>query len=162
MDMYIKGLEYFMCGNELWSQWTPRYRQWTSSCSSLEMPKNISCKGCAYWSKDVVFIRISYLVCYTTSFESYLTLVYLSGRFLNWHYSTVISRYITAARSIHVIINCVAVAWPWSWRMSSPSRVSSWTWSRKSWISGMWKKLRPLAYLSVQGVVSKQQYQDKE
>jgi aristolochene synthase len=27
MDMYIKGLEYFMCGNELWSQWTPRYRQ---------------------------------------------------------------------------------------------------------------------------------------
>ncbi|KAJ6019678.1 hypothetical protein N7522_001745 [Penicillium canescens] len=27
MDMYIKGLEYFMRGNELWSQWTPRYRQ---------------------------------------------------------------------------------------------------------------------------------------
>ncbi|CAI7571514.1 unnamed protein product [Penicillium discolor] len=27
LEMYIKGLEYFMCGIELWSQWTPRYRQ---------------------------------------------------------------------------------------------------------------------------------------
>ncbi|KAJ5312853.1 hypothetical protein N7508_003683 [Penicillium antarcticum] len=27
MDMYFKGLESFMRGNELWSQWTPRYRQ---------------------------------------------------------------------------------------------------------------------------------------
>lgn len=26
-EMYIKGLEYFMCGIELWSQQTPRYRQ---------------------------------------------------------------------------------------------------------------------------------------
>lgn len=28
LEVYIKGLEYFMCGIELWSQWTPRYRQW--------------------------------------------------------------------------------------------------------------------------------------
>lgn len=27
LEMYIKSLEYFMCGIELWSQWTPRYRQ---------------------------------------------------------------------------------------------------------------------------------------
>ncbi|OQD86483.1 hypothetical protein PENANT_c007G00831 [Penicillium antarcticum] len=27
MDMYFKGVESFMRGNELWSQWTPRYRQ---------------------------------------------------------------------------------------------------------------------------------------
>ncbi|KAJ5355833.1 hypothetical protein N7517_010442 [Penicillium concentricum] len=26
LEMYIKGLEYFMSGIELWSQWTPRYR----------------------------------------------------------------------------------------------------------------------------------------
>ncbi|KGO68077.1 Terpenoid synthase [Penicillium italicum] len=27
LEVYIKGMEYFMCGIELWSQWTPRYRQ---------------------------------------------------------------------------------------------------------------------------------------
>jgi aristolochene synthase len=27
LEVYIKGLEYFMSGIELWSQWTPRYRQ---------------------------------------------------------------------------------------------------------------------------------------
>ncbi|KAJ5199648.1 hypothetical protein N7491_009554 [Penicillium cf. griseofulvum] len=27
LEMYIKGLEYFMSGIELWSQWTPRYLQ---------------------------------------------------------------------------------------------------------------------------------------
>ncbi|KAJ5951832.1 uncharacterized protein N7479_010245 [Penicillium vulpinum] len=27
LEMYSKGLGYFMCGVELWSQWTPRYRQ---------------------------------------------------------------------------------------------------------------------------------------
>lgn len=27
LEAYIKGLEYFMRGIELWSQWTPRYRQ---------------------------------------------------------------------------------------------------------------------------------------
>ncbi|OQE44342.1 hypothetical protein PENCOP_c002G04633 [Penicillium coprophilum] len=27
LELYIKGLEYFMSGIELWSQWTPRYRQ---------------------------------------------------------------------------------------------------------------------------------------